>query len=366
MNRRGKEARAIGTEKLLWFVTRKYPPRRGGMELLSYELTTRMAQRRPARILAATGGALRFPGFFMVSTFRVFAACARGRVAALHLGDPVLAPLAAVARAFGVPVIMTVHGLDVTYDRAPYRWWLRSFLPGMDAYVCISSAARAAAIERGVPAERADVIGIGIDVSSIPSVAVAREDDLLLFVGRIVRRKGLAWFVREVLPELAASRPRLRLAVLGEGPERQRVVEAATAARVLHRLLWLGPLTDVEKWEWYARASACIMPNIRVDGDMEGFGIVALEAMAAGCPLVVADLEGLRDAVEDRKGGRLVRSEDARAWSDTLRDLLDDREVREQQGAAARRWVVARHSWSTIIDRYDALFATLVAGQPRP
>jgi phosphatidylinositol alpha-1,6-mannosyltransferase len=335
------------------------------MELLSYELTTRIAQRQPSRILAPIGGPRSFPGFFVASAFRLFAACARGGVAVLHLGDPVLAPLAVIARAFGVPVVVTIHGLDVTYDRPLYRWWLRAFLRRMNAYVCISAAARATAIERGVPAERAQVIGIGIDVSSIPIVSTAREDDLLLFVGRLVRRKGLAWFVRDVLPELATTYPRLRLAVLGDGPERKRVAEAATEARVLDRLIWLGPLTDAQKWQWYARASLCIMPNIHVDGDMEGFGIVALEAMAAGCPLVAADLEGLRDAVEDRKGCRLLRSADAPAWRETLRHLLDHRDTRDHLGADARRWVRATRQWNSVIDRYEAVFVALVAEHQR-
>ncbi len=83
------------------------------------------------------------------------------RVTLLHVGDPVLAPLAMIARAFGVPTVVTVHGLDVVYGSVAYRIWRRLFLRGFDRYVCISEATRAAAIGAGVPAVRTSVIGVG-------------------------------------------------------------------------------------------------------------------------------------------------------------------------------------------------------------
>jgi len=360
---RGEQAAARTGE--LWCITRKFPPGRGGMEVLSHELTTRIARRRRTRVVAASPGAMGLPGFLFASACRLLLGCARGSVAAVHLGDPVLAPLSLIARAFRVPVAVTIHGLDVTYAHPLYRLWLRAFLRGIDACVCISEAARRAAIDRGVAPGRASVIGIGIDAAAVPASSTVREDDLVLFVGRLVRRKGLAWFVADVLPALASVRPRLRVVVLGDGPERGNVVEAAKRAGVLDRIELLGALPDAQKWDWLARASLCILPNIPVDSDIEGFGIVALEAMAAGCPLLAADIEGLSEAVAGSDGARLLPAQDAPAWRAASGELLADRDLRDRLGAGGRRWVAKARGWDPVIERYDALFADLIARRTR-
>ena len=84
-------------------------------------------------------------------------------------------------------------------------------------------------------------------------------------------------------------------------------------------------------------------------------GIVALEAAAAGCALVAADLEGLRDAVVDGEGGALVPAEDAAAWTTALLELLADPARAAQLGARARIWATAERSWDLICDRYEEI-----------
>jgi len=331
------------------------------MELLSYEVTTRIALRRPVRIVAAKGGVWSLPWFMLRAAVQLFVGCSRGEVALVHLGDPVLAPLATIARAFGVRVVVTIHGLDITYDVWPYPLLRHIFLRRVDACVFISRATKAAAAQRDVAARRTETIGIGVDLSSIPTPEVDREDNLLLFVGRLVKRKGLAWFVGEVLPDLTRDHSNLRLAVIGEGSERRRIEAVASAAGVGDRLLWLGAVPDASKWQWLARATVCVMPNVPVDGDMEGYGIVALEAIACGCPLVAADLEGLRDAVDGFEGRILLPAGAAPEWRLALRALLDDCNARNRMIVDARRWIEAARDWTAIIDRYDRLFSDLIA-----
>lgn len=342
-----------------WLVTRKALPGIGGMERLSSELTARLAQRHAVRVVAHAGGRVGLAKFLLDTAGQLKAAVARGEIALLHLGDPVLAPLARIARAHGIPSVVTIHGLDVTHAQPVYRAWRKRFLPDLDAYVCISRAARDAAVAGGVPAERTHVIGIGIE--PVAAGTGEREDERLLFVGRLVRRKGLAWFVRKVLPPLAKRRPGVRLVIIGEGPEREDVTAAADATGIGDRLHWLGAVDDQVKHSEFARAAICVMPNIAIPGDLEGYGIVALEAAAAGCPLLAADLEGLRDAVIDGETGRLVPSGDAAAWQAAIDAWLDDGASRHAAGVRAGNVVRAQRGWTPVIDAYAALFESLVA-----
>jgi phosphatidylinositol alpha-1,6-mannosyltransferase len=190
-----------------------------------------------------------------------------------------------------------------------------------------------------------------------------RDLDCILFIGRLVRRKGLRWFVADVLPALARRRPGLRLVVLGDGPDRPAIEAAATAAGMADRLVWLGAADDETKQHWLARAGACIMPNIAVPGDMEGFGIVALEAAAMGCPVVAADIEGLRDAVADGVSGSLVKSGDASAWLAAIDALLADALVNRRTGERAQAHVRTHCGWGPIVDAYDRVLSE-VAREP--
>ena len=286
---------------------------------------------------------------------------ALGKIQILHLGDSVLAPLGCLAKLLKIPVCVTVHGLDVTYANPLYRLWLRVFFTRLDAYICVSAAARVAAIASGAPAARTSVVGMGVTPVSV--LAAKREPDLLLFVGRLVPRKGLEWFVRMVMPRLVQRRPGVRLAIIGAGSERATIRATAVVVSVEDRIEWLGTLTDVERSQWFARAAVCILPNVHVPGDLEGYGIVALEAAAAGCPLVASDLEGLRDAIIDGKGGRLVPTEDAAAWTAAITELLDDPIRAEAAGARARAWVRAERDWEAVCDRYEAIFNSRVNGK---
>ncbi|MGH7684576.1 MAG: glycosyltransferase, partial [Vulcanimicrobiaceae bacterium] len=268
------------------------------MERFSWELTTRFAKRRPIRLIALRSGhSWLLPFFLAAAALSIIAGAITHRIVLLHLGDSMLAPLGRIAKLFAIPVCVTVHGRDITYANPFYKLWLQMFFHDFDSYVCVSTAVRAVALRVGVPAARTCIIGNGVISSAVSSAA--READLLLFVGRLVQRKGLEWFVRSVLPTLAQRRRGVCLAVIGAGPERSTIQRAAIAAGVADRIRWCGAVSDRVRTEWFARATVCIAPNVRVAGDIEGYGIVALEAAAAGCALVASDLEGLRDAIVD-------------------------------------------------------------------
>jgi len=340
-----------------WFVVRKYPPAIGGMELLSFNVVSRLSARHPVEVLPMRTPGWMLPWFIVSSAFRVGWACVKGDVALLHVGDPVLAPLALVARSLGIPCSVTIHGLDIVYERGVYPLWRKFFVRGFDAYICISEATRLAALRLQIPRDRIHVIGVGIDVVEQPSSPVARDSTVILFVGRLVRRKGVAWFVAEVLPALATRHPDVKLVVLGDGPERRAIAASATAHGVGDRIVWLGARGDDEKASRFATAAVCVMPNIAVAGDMEGFGIVALEAAAAGCPVVASDLEGLRDAIADGESGALVAAGNVDAWVHAIEARLSDPEFNNRLGERARRHVLSERGWDRIIDAYERVLA---------
>jgi phosphatidylinositol alpha-1,6-mannosyltransferase len=112
----------------------------------------------------------------------------------------------------------------------------------------------------------------------------------------------------------------------------------------------------------YAAADLFVMPNIPVHGDMEGFGIVLLEANARGLPAIGADLEGIRDVIQNGENGRKVPVVDTEAWIDGIDALLAEDAAPQRE--RARRFVHERFDWAHVADRYIQYLQEVIDRHP--
>jgi len=361
--------RAPGAQ--LWMLSRKHPPSVGGMQQLSWHLVQGLRARRAVTAITWGSGAWALPFWFAWAQCRIAVGLARGRISALHLGDPALAALAWLPRRAGIPVLATVHGLDLVHDSPAYQAYLARFFDGrMRACACISQHVQALLRARpGAPA-LAPVIPVGIEpppalhadaMAAARAARGARGDAVeLLCVGRLVERKGVAWFLDAVAPGWLARHPRARLRIAGDGPERARIAALVQARGLADRVDLLGEVDEARKWSLFASADLVLMPNVPVAGDAEGFGLVCLEAGSAGTWVLAADLEGLRDAVRDGENGDRVPAGDAAAWSTRLDALCADAPALRARGEASAARVASRFGWPAVIDQYEALVDTLL------
>lgn len=351
-----------------WLLTRKHPPSVGGMQLLSFELARGLQALRPVKVIAWRRGQWGLPLFFIYAFARLVPALVRGRVSVLHLGDPVLAALAWLPRLFRVPVAVTVHGLDISYPSPVYQAYLRlCFWGRMQAYICISRHVRDRVLAAGMPAKQVLVIPVGVGEAAAPApepeleARLASSVPLLLSLGRLVERKGLHWFLRDVAPDLFRQHPDASLVIAGDGPMRAGIEAAIAAAGLSSRVVVLGAVSESRKAWLLQRCDLVVMPNIPVVGDAEGFGLVALEAGSAGRWALVSDIEGLRDAVTEDCNGERLPAGDALAWSAALDHACADLPALRMHGEHARDYVRAQFSWSAMAQRYERLFKVLEA-----
>jgi len=288
----------------------------------------------------------------------------------VHIGDPVIAPIGWVMKKlFRVPVVVTVHGLDVTFSMGLYQWLIPRLLRNFDRLVCISSSTYKACVERDIPAQKCDVIQPGVTIPPVvfPRDAARkwlerqlgrdlRDVGVLLTVGRLVPRKGVAWFVESVLPRVLTAGAEACYVVVGSGPEERRVRSLATHPHVDGRVHVLGQVPDDDLRRIYAAADLFVMPNLPTPGDMEGFGLVALEAAAHALPVLAADLEGIRDAVVPERTGRLLRPGNADLWVNGVLELLNCPASLREMARKARITIQERFTWVRMADAYEALF----------
>lgn len=261
-----------------------------------------------------------------------------------------------------VPLVTINHGQDVTLPNAVYQAFVPKVFKALDGVISVSQATREACVLRGMHPDKGVALPNGFipNTSDIPmgrAAATAMLQPLvpfeltgkkvLLSVGRMVKRKGHAWFVDAVMPRLDSD---IVYVILGEGPERDAVMRAVDAHGLGSRVVLLGRQPDAVLDAAYAAADLFVMPNIPVHGDMEGFGIVLLEANATGLPAVGADLEGIRDVIQNGENGLKLPVGDAQSWVDGLGSILAEEAgpLRER----SRRFVHEHFDWANVAARY--------------
>ncbi|MEO5953744.1 MAG: glycosyltransferase family 4 protein [Chloroflexia bacterium] len=357
---------------MILFITRKHPPSVGGMQKLSQSLTKETGRLTPTSTIY-WGGSTVFVPFFVVYAFlRAVLTVPRSKhVKLIHLSDALLAPLGLALRTLlRVPVVVTVHGLDVTYDNKFYQWLIPRCLKRMDKIICVSSYTRTQCIRRGVPAALCEVIPNGVNMlefadqfsstgmRNLQSLAgkMIKGRKVLLTVGRLIERKGVVHFITEIMPRLLAQRQDITYLIVGEGPQRDLIETRIASLHLGNHVALLGRIDDDTLRATYSVADLFVMPNIPVQNDIEGFGLVALEAAAAGRYVVASKLDGIPEAIIPGQNGILIDPLDADTYVNTILDLLADDEKREGLGSQAREFVRSRYSWDIVARRYLQAF----------
>ena len=366
----GPDPQNVRPLKIL-FVSRAHPPVVGGIENQNEALGGALAKLADVTAIVNRGGKKALPYFLPWAALH--AAWIASGVDVILLGDGVAAFIGWFVKRIrpGKSVVCVVHGLDLTYRNPVYqRLWVGRFLPALDHLIAVSRSTRHIAVQHGLDGTRVSVVPNGIDVAEQPSTSTdalenslgvtLRGRSLLVTVGRLVRRKGVAWFVEEVLPSLPDS---VLYIAAGEGPDREEIERIIKRLGLSNRALVLGRVSEDTKRAILGNAHLFIQPNIPVPGDVEGFGIAVLEAGCYGLPVVATRLEGLQDAVEHGTNGLLVPPQDPPAMVRAIAGLLIDEPERLKLAVRARSHV-EQFDWNIVAQKYLSTLVS-VAGAHR-
>jgi glycosyltransferase involved in cell wall biosynthesis len=271
-------------------------------------------------------------------------------------------------RSLGLPTVITVHGLDITFPFSLYQKIIPGLVDKCSAVVCISENTRKLCLDRGISASLCRVIHPGVEV---PEKSFSRTrarkhfeerlgrslEDVTLFltVGRLVPRKGVAWLLREVLPHLTTRSDWVYI-VAGTGPDEKQIRRTIEKKHLQGSIFLLGQVSDDTLNQCYFASDLFLMPNLPVREDVEGFGLVALEAAAHSCFVLASDLEGIRDAVKNGATGDLLSAGDASVWISCLRNKIGKGEELSALGEQARAVVRVENSWQETANQYLEVF----------
>jgi phosphatidyl-myo-inositol dimannoside synthase len=286
----------------------------------------------------------------------------------------------AALRATGgkVPVVSAIHGREVElrpFDRfapaqAVYDRCRAYVFRHAAGFACVSRFTGGLMARAGVEAARIHVVPNGVDAQRFAGKTAGdfyrkrglRGRRIMLTVARLVRRKG-ADKVIEALPEIAARHPDVSYAVIGSGPDRARLEEIAARCKVSERVHFLGDVSEAELEQAYAGCYLFVMPARSEAPDVEGFGLVFLEAGACGKPVIGSTDGGIPDAVVEGETGLLVDAADHRALAAAANRILGDAAFAARLGAAGVRFARDERGWDKAVAGIAGLLA---AGPPAP
>jgi phosphatidyl-myo-inositol dimannoside synthase len=373
-------------------VSNDFPPRHGGIQTYLHHLALavpagELAVYAPDWPKAASFDAqlpfpvFRHPGPLMLPTSGVLRR-AVGLLRELRC-DTVwfgaAAPLAllgpALRRAGVRRVVASSHGHEVGWSMLPPgRMALRQIGANADVVTAVSRYTRRRIASAFGPRAALELLPPGVDCATFRPDPGARAEirrrhrlgdaPVVLCVSRLVARKGQDMLVR-ALPAIQRQVPGATLLLVGDGPQRAAVHRLAQSCGVAGAVMCTGAVPWSELPAYYAAGDVFAMPcRTRGHGlDVEGLGLVFLEASATGLPLVVGDAGGARETVRAGRTGELVNGRDVAAVSRALATLLADPEHAAAMGRRGRRWMLQDWDWSC---RQQQINELLLAGRTAP
>lgn len=267
----------------------------------------------------------------------------------VHWMFPTL-PLVLLARDLAaqrqIPVTCTAHGADVHGFRSPLLLKIKLWALRRCNAIAAVSKALAQRINQDCPGLTVDVLPMGI--RPVATTTNHRSPAGLLFVGRLVEKKGAATAV-SVVAELLRRQRDVRLTIIGDGPERPKLDGLIATYGISGRVSLLGAQPGPEVSARFASAGIALLPfRTARNGDAEGLGLVALEALAGGCPLITSDTEVTRSFLTHGRHALLVAPDDVSGFADAVESTIDgyDEALRRTHIAAGE--VINRYQWASV------------------
>lgn len=263
--------------------------------------------------------------------------------------------VACIAAPSRLPVLCTSHGGDLHGLHSYFFQRLKSWVLNRCQAITVVSQSMIPPIKSLAPKIPAEIIPMGTDLTGLftqPSNPDARKNNEILFVGRLVEKKGLCYLI-EAFAKLKETQPDLKLIIAGDGPLREELQLQVDRLRLLKDVSFFGSIQHKDLPALYQKATIAVFPFVVAkDGDQEGFGLVIIEAMGCGCPVIASDLPAVRQSIEPGVTGILTPPGEPVALADAIHQCLTDSLMRTRMATSALALAQERFDWPSIAEQY--------------
>lgn len=289
--------------------------------------------------------------------------CKQHRIAFLHAGHilPLGEVLHAIWKKTKIPYCVYLHGLDILRTQ-------KSVIKARKAQIILENAlaiftnsnfTKNQIIKLGIDSEDIDVIyptptheltdPDQATIDSIQGTLGKKQPNIILGVGRLVRRKGFDLAIK-ALPHVLKRFPNTVLVLVGDGPYKQELQKLVGMHRLGEHVVFAGSVTEDELRAWHHVADIFVMPSRHEDDDVEGFGIVYLDANLAQTPVIGTHTGGIPEAIQHGHSGLLIESENLNQLVDAITSLLADKSYAQRLGFQGMERVLTKFDIEKQID----------------
>lgn len=307
------------------------------------------------------------PGFVLAQAWTAWHLLRRERIDVIHahwlIPQGLIAALLQSLPGRKVPFVATAHGSDVQALRGSTMDAARKFVVRRSAAAtAVSAMLRDQLVAGSAQGERTRILPMGVDLEHrfVPDTAVTRSGAQLLFVGRLVEGKGVDRLL-DAMPAVLHRVPDARLTIVGDGPLSIALHAQAQRLGIFDAVTFRGALAQSELPDLYRRASLFVAPF----GRREGLGLVLVEALGCGCPVLAGDAPAVADILGENWRQHTVDASDTGALSSRIIDTLLALEPARKQAEHLRTRVMARFDWQVVADRHAQLLGECIAGGAR-
>ena len=269
-----------------------------------------------------------------------------------------------LTRLIGIPCVVSLHGSDVYGLRTPL---LRS-LNGraiLGSNVCTANSLATAKMARRISGrDDIRIIPMGVDVEFFRETAgrealrrsLERKGKTILYAGRLMEWKGVDYLIR-ALPEVLEKHPEAKLLIVGSGPRKSALISLSEKLNIREKVVFLEAVSQEELARYYSMADMFVLPSIVNDeGETEGLGLVLLEAIASGVPVIGTGVGGIPDIIKDGETGLLALQKNPHDLAEKILKLLADATLRQRVTENGFDFVKQEFSWGVVAGKFKRIY----------
>jgi len=272
-----------------------------------------------------------------------------------------------ISKLFNIPYFLTIHGTEISNLKDIVGHMVRFSLGGTSGFIVLARRQKSSLLGLDIPDSLIHVVPHGVDIKKFSSgseyqgiVKKHRLDGrrVIITVGNLVERKGHD-MVLKCLTNVIKEVPDTVYLIVGDGEQKQSLMKMVKEFDLSEHVVFTGRVPDRELLQYYNACDAFIMPSREIDGDIEGFGIVFLEANACSKPVIGGKSGGISDAVQEGVSGVLVDPLDVDEISQALITLLTNSELAERLGRQGRKRAEDEFSDLVMAEKLALIFRKL-------
>jgi len=263
------------------------------------------------------------------------------------------------------PYIVSIHGSDILAANNPlFQKICKVVLSNADSVT--ANSGKTTKIASSIVNKNIETIPMGVDLDLFHTPLIIkekmdqRERLQILFVGRLIDLKGVNYLL-DAIVKVQAIYPDIVLKIIGDGPEKSGLQERVKDLGIKKNVTFGGVVPNYKLPGIYRDSDIFVIPSIvNENGETEGLGIVTLEAMACGTPVIGTNVGGIPDIIKDRITGLLVEEKNGKAIADSILEIIQNTSLRDDMCKNAHQLVQERFSWDVIARRFLKLYKKIL------